>query len=145
MATAADIIRGALRKIQTLGSESPIEPDEITDGLEDLNDWASALEASKLQLGFSPVANPADTVNIPSQCVGMYKNNLAMYIAGEYGAPITQTLAQAARDSMNQALISFAPVIEVEFPDTLPIGSGNECDLITRDQRFFKPNSTENF
>ena len=145
MATAADIIKSALRKILILGSESPIEADEIADGLEDLNDWASALEASKLQLGFSPVSSPADTISIPAQCVGMYKSNLALYIAGEYGAPVTQTLATAARDSMNAALIAFAPVIDVEFPDTLPIGSGNECDLITRDQRFFKPNSTENF
>ena len=145
MATAADIIKAALRKIQILGSESPIEAEEIADARSDLNDWGSELEASTLQLGFSPVSLPADTVNIPAQTVGMYKNNLAIYLAGEYGAPVTQTLAKSARDSMDRALIAFAPVIDVEFPDTLPIGSGNECDLITRDQRFFKPNSTENF
>jgi len=145
MATAADIIRGALRKIQILGSESPIEDDEIADGLEDLNDWGTELEASTLQLGFVPVASPGDTVNIPAQAVGMYKNNLAIYMAGEYGAPVTQTLVKSARDSMDRALITFAPVINVEFPDTLPIGSGNECDLIIEDQRFFNPNSVENF
>lgn len=145
MATAADIIKGALRRIQIVGSESPIQDDEIVDGLEDLNDWAIMLEASTLQLGFSPVSQPGNTISIPAQCVGMYKDNLAIYMAGQYGAPIAQTLAISARESMNQALIAFAPVIDVEFPDTLPIGSGNQCDLITRDQRFFKPNSTENF
>ena len=145
MATAADIIKGALRRLQIVGSESPIQDDEIIDGLEDLNDWGSAHEAGFLQLGFSPVENTADVISIPIQTVGYFKDHLALYIAGQYGAPVPQTLILSARDSKNRALNAFAPVIDVEFPDTLPIGSGNQCDLIIRDQRFFKPNSTENF
>jgi len=145
MATAADIIEAALKKIQIIGSETPIEDDEIADALADLNDWGSELEASTLQLGFTPVSVPGDNINIPVQVVGMYKNNLAIYLAGEYGAPVTQTLVKSARDSMDRALIAFAPNIDVEFPDTLPIGSGNNCDLVIEDQRFFGPNSVENF
>ena len=145
MATAATIIKGALRRIQIVGSESPIEDDEIVDGLEDLNDWGSAHEAGFLQLGFSSVTNTGDTVNIPIEAVGYFKDHLALYMAGQYGAPISQTLMMSAQDSKARALNAFAPVINVEFPDTLPIGSGNECDLITEDQRFFSPNSDQNF
>jgi len=145
MATAADIIKGALRRIQIVGSESPIEADEIADGLEDLNDWATSLEASTLQLGFSSLSNTGNTVNIPDQCVGMYKDNLAIYIAGQYGAPVEQSLTKSASESMNKALIAFAPLVDPELPDTLPIGSGNQCDLITKNQKYFKSNTDRSF
>ncbi len=145
MTTAADIIKGSLRRLQVIEDETPIEASEIQDGLEDLNDWASALEVGKIQLGFIPVENTADTVNIPREAVGMYKDNLAIYIAGQYGAPIPGTLSLSADKSMNQVLTAFSPPINPELPDTLPIGDGNECDLITEDQRFFSPNNIENF
>ena len=145
MATAADIIKAALKKIQIIGSETPIENDEISDALADLNDWGSELEASTLQLGFSPVSVPADDINIPVQCVGMYKSNLAIYLAGEYGAPVTQTLVNSARDSMDRAMIAFSPNIDVEFPDTLPVGVANECVSIANPNKFFPSNKKQNF
>jgi len=143
MTTATDIIKGALRRLQIIGSETPIEADEIADGLEDLNDWASAIETGKLSLGFVPVGAPADTVNIPREAVAMYKDNLAIYIAGQYGAPVSQTLIKSADDSMRLALNTFQPLIDAEYPDSLPLGSGNHCD--TYDQEYFPNNSANNF
>jgi len=145
MTTAADIIKGALRRLQVIGSETAIEDDEISDGLEDLNDWAIAIEHGKVALGFVPVELSSDTVNIPREAVGMYKDNLALYMAGQYGAPIPQTLAASASDSMTLVLNMFQRSIDVAYPDTLPIGSGNECELLTRDNRFFDFTDKENF
>ena len=145
MATAADIIKGALRRLQVIGSETPIEADEIQDGLEDLNDFGSSHEDGYLALGFVNMSNTADTINIPIGAVGYFKDALALYIAGQYGAPVSQSLIMAHDKSKSAALNAYQPVINVEFPDTLPMGSGNNCDLITSDQKFFTPNSTENF
>lgn len=145
MATAADIIKGALRRLQVIEDETPIEASEIQDGLEDLNDWGSAHEVGFLALGFSPVENAADTVNIPREAVGYFKDALALYIAGQYGTPVPQTLVISAQMTKSAALNAFQQPIDVEYPDTLPIGSGNECDLITTDQKFFRPNNKENF
>lgn len=145
MATAADIIKGALRRLQIIGSETPIEAGEISDGLEDLNDFGSSHEVGFLQLGFEPVADTGDNINIPIAAVGYFKDALALYIAGQYGAPVSQTLLIAHDKTKSAALNAFQAPIDVQFPDTLPIGSGNECDLITEDQRFFNPNSKENF
>ena len=64
MATGADVIKGALRRLQVIEDETPIEPSEINDGLEDLNDWGSAHEVGFLELGFVPLDQPADTINI---------------------------------------------------------------------------------
>jgi len=145
MATAADIIKGALRRLQIIGSETPIEYDEIKDGLEDLNDWAIGIEHGKIALGFAPVNLSSDIVNIPREAVGMYKDNLAIYVAGQYGAPIPQSLIKSAGDSMSLVLNMFQGNISVDYPDSLPIGSGSECDFLIEDQRFFNNNGESNF
>jgi hypothetical protein len=145
MTTAADVIKGALRRLQVLGSETPIEADEIEDGLEDLNDFGSGHEDGFLSLGFARVANPADEINIPASAVGYFKNSLALYIAGQYGAPIPQSLILSHSNSQSAVLNAYQSIINVEFPDTLPIGSGNYCDLIIEDQEFFSANSDRNF
>ena len=145
MATAADIIKGALRRLQVIGSETPIEPDEIQDGLEDLNDFGAELEVGTIALGFTQMANSADVINIPLEAVGMYKDHLALYIAGQYGAPIPQRLILSSEKSMSRVLNAFQPVIDVIYPDTLPIGSGNECNTIINPEHFFPSNPDKNF
>lgn len=145
MATGADIVKGALRRLQVIGSETPIEPDEIQDGLEDLNDWGSALEVGTIALGFVPLENSGDTINIPREAEGMYKDNLAIYMAGQYGAPLAQSLIKSASDSMTRVLNAFQAPINPSLPDTLPIGSGNQCYDDFDDRRFFNQNQKENF
>jgi len=145
MTTAADIIKGSLRRLQVIESETPIEASEIEDGLEDLNDFGSSHETGFLALGFSPVANTADLINIPRPAVGYFKDALALYIAGQYGTPVPQTLVISAQMTQERALNAYQIPIDVEYPDTLPIGSGNECDLLTTNQKFFKSNNKENF
>ncbi len=145
MATAADIIKGALRRIQVIGSETAIEPDEIADGLEDLNDFGSQNEVGVVALGFTQLSDTGDTVSIPIEAVGYFKDHLAIYMAGQYGAPVSQSLMLSAENSQMAVLNAFQPIIDVEFPDTLPMGSGNDCDQTIEDQRFFDSNSIVNF
>ena len=145
MATGADVIKGALRRLQVIEDETPIEPSEINDGLEDLNDWGSAHEVGFLELGFVPLNAAANTINIPFQALGYFKDHLAIYMAGQYGAPIPQTLMLSADKTMRMALNAFQRPIDVEFPDTLPIGSANECDSTINNEHFFPTNSDENF
>ena len=145
MTTAADIIKGALRRIQVIASETPIEADEIQDGLEDLNDFGSQTETGFIALGFIPMSSAADTINIPLEANGFYKDHLAIYLAGQYGAPVPQTLLASAELSKAMVLNTFQGPIDVEFPDTLPLGTGNTCDNTFENQKFFKPNNSENF
>jgi len=51
MTTAADIIKGSLRRLQVIESETPIEASEIEDGLEDLNDFGSSHETGFFSAG----------------------------------------------------------------------------------------------
>lgn len=145
MATGADVIKGALRRLQVIEDETPIEASEINDGLEDLNDWGSAHEVGFLELGFVPLDQPADTINIPFQALGYFKDQLALYMAGQYGAPIPQSLVLSADKTLKYALNAFQRPTDVAYPDTLPIGSGNECDFEDFDRRFFEQNQNENF
>jgi len=145
MATAADIIKGALRRIQVIEAETPITADEIQDGLEDLNDFGSQMEAGGLSLGFNQLSSTADEVSIPFQTVGMFKDNLAVYMAGQYGAPIAQTLAESADKSYRLALAAFQGPIDVSYSDSLPTGAGSDCFGVFYEENFFPANDEQNF
>lgn len=144
MATASDIIRGALRKLGVRDSETPIEADEIADGLDDLNDFGSTLEQT-IPLGFVPLSSVGDEVNIPREAVSMYKLNLALYMATDYGVPIPQTLVMTAAEAKDRVMTAFQSPLDVSYPDSLPIGSGNDCDYYYEDQKFFSSNNKDNF
>ena len=145
MATAQDIITGALRRAKIVSAEIPIEASDLANGLEDLNDWASLLEVSTIALGFTQVSNATDEVNIPLEAVGMYKCNLAVYMSAQYGLPTDALLLNDANETMKQVLIAFAPTLDVDFPDTLPLGSGNQNQLTNNNRRFFNQNQDTNF
>ena len=145
MATAKDIVVDALKRSGIIESETPIEDSEVTEGLKMLNDWGSMIESSVVQLGFVPLANSTDTINIPRDAELFYKTNLAIYIAGDYGAPLPQSLLAVAKDSRNATVNRYTSPPDVAFPETLPVGSGNECDAGYFDDRFFGPDEKVNF
>ena len=145
MATGTDIITGALRRAKIVSAEIPIEASDLANGLEDLNDWASLLEVSDIALGFTPLSAATDTVNIPIEAVAMYKCNLAVYMLAQYGLPADVLLLNDANTTMKAVLNAFAPTLDVDFPDTLPTGSGNQTQLSGNDQRFFPNNQDTNF
>jgi len=145
MATATDIIEGALRKLKVISPEIPVEAQYIVNGLSDLNDFGNQLE-SVFPLGFVTLSSATSEVNIPVETIGMFKSNLAIYISPQYGIQPSPLLINEANTSMNNALIAFGETLtDVDFPDTLPIGSGNQNQLIIEEQRFFSGNKDVNF
>jgi len=145
MASGADIINGALRKLGVNPSDSAITGQEMLDGIEVLNDMLIEWENSGIILGFAPIADPADAIRVPRGTEGAIKANLAGRLASDYSKQITPTLAAEISASTDNMLRLISKPLEVEFPDTLPTGSGNQCYDIDLDRRFFPVNSEENF
>ncbi len=144
MATGADIVTAALRKLGIRTAESPLTASELADGLSEMNDMLAKWEGKGINFGFDPISSAADTVEAPGSAIAAIKSNLSIRLAPDYSRIVSQTLKDQAEKDYNDLLTSEYGPNTVEFPDTLPLGSGNTC-VELHDQQFFPKNSKENF
>jgi len=131
MPTARDVVTGAYGH---LGITDP-SPDELSDGLVNMNDMLAAWEPTH-KLGFSPLASASDSLRVPRYAVGAIKAHLAILLASSKGKVVPDSLAVEAR-KLKDAWP--AKPLRVEYPSTLPMGSGNNSGT------FFPENTQENF
>jgi hypothetical protein len=145
MATAGSFITRALQKMGVQTSESPIEASEMQDGLDALNDMLISWEMSGLTLGFSPVADKDDELRVPRYAHAAIKAELAVVLCPEYLKQPSVVLLAEADARKSELMIAVIKIGDVEYPSTLPMGSGNGCSGFITDRRFFPENEKENF
>lgn len=141
MATALDIISGALKHLGVKASESAITDAEAIDGLVSLNDMGAELEV-KHNLGFVPLSSLTDTVNIPRYADAAFKAILAVRLAPEYSKPLTPELMALAMGTKTAMIDASTHIGDVDYPSTLPRGSGNEDSELLGDKFFNQENGT---
>lgn len=143
MATAADIINRAFSYIGVRASETPLEAAEIQDGLDSLNDLLAAWDATGTLKGGAPVLSTTDTLNIPRYAEGALKYALAAMLAGEYQVALSPAIVASGQMMMNE-MVKASMNLKVEYPSTLPLGSGNQTDAEDFGV-FFPDNTSDNF
>lgn len=140
MATASDIIQGALRKLGIRASETPIDDAEMADGLDDLNDLGEA------NLLFRAVSNVSDTIPVARNMEGALKLVLAEKVSVDYeGLVISPMLAKQIANAWDDIYRIKNGSIDVKFPNTLPLGSGNQESQYLWDDTFFDETNGTNF
>lgn len=148
MATVTDIVTGAVTLLEVRTAESAITAAEAEDGLTALNDMMNEWNVDGINIGYETLDNVADELFVTLGSIGAIKANLAIYIAPEYGRIVTAELKERAKTS-KRSLRASIPLNGSQFPDTLPIGSGNENNNFTsdgdspgglRDSRFYPSN-----
>jgi len=147
MTTARQIVNGAAEELGVKTAEITLESDDFQAFFSRMNDMLLEWADSGLTPAFKEVFNGDDTIQIDSNARGAIKFALAIRCAPSFKKPITASLAENARDSLLRLQTSTAFIGDVQYPDTLPIGSGNECPDFgfSQDDRFFPSNSQENF
>jgi hypothetical protein len=145
MATASHIIERAFSKIGVRAAETPLEAEEIQNGLDTLNDMLSAWDNDGTLKGVSPVSAAEDEVKAPRYAEGAIKAHLAMRLAGEYRVAITPAMIGDATDLMNSMLSASIDLDNVPLPATLPTGSGNDDWDYGAEREFFPQTSRSNF
>ncbi|MCK5602177.1 hypothetical protein KAR91_09920 [Candidatus Pacearchaeota archaeon] len=146
MATATEIITRSLTRLGIRAAETSLEPAELQDGLDLLNDMLSNWEEAGYNLGFSPVAGLTDEVRIPRGANAAVIDALAIIMAPEYSRPVSAALAASAKLSFENMLSANVFMGDVDMPSTLPRGSGNQCDDDTWfDTTFFPQKDKRNF
>ena len=94
---------------------------------------------------FVEVFNGSDTVSVERNAVAAIKYSLAIRIAPTFGRVVTPALAALAETTLKNLQISEVFIGEVDYPDSLPTGSGNDCSDLFNEERFFPSNKKENF
>ena len=148
MPTVTEIVTGALSLLEVRTSESAITPEEAEDGLVSLNDMMNEWNVDGINIGYETLDSVEEQLHVTLGSVGAIKSNLAIYIAPEYGRVVSDSLETRAKRS-KRSLRASIPLNQSQYPDTLPIGSGNEDNNFTpdgdspgglRDSRFYPSN-----
>ena len=143
MITALKIIERAFAKCGIRAAETPLQASEVADGLDILNDLIASWGATATLKGVDPVKNATDNVNAPRHSWRALKANLAIEIATEYGIEVSQGLAFNASNSLSEMVKAEIDLRNINFPSTLPMGSGNYFGSGYDD--FFPEDQAENF
>lgn len=134
MKTAIDIINRATSKIGVKRAGVDLTDDEINDAISELNNMMVEVDAGGTKLGYTIVSAPTDSITTPDWTYGAMESNLAVRLAPEYEIIISQALATQAHETWKIVLKRTVEIGSTVFPDTMPIGSGNEY---WNYQRFF--------
>lgn len=146
MTTALKIITRAFQKATIKAAETPLTAAELEDGLDALNDIINQWNATGLLKGVSPVADSNTDLFEPDYATAALKANLATIMCGEYDIPVNQGLAVDASQSKSNLISASTNLEDIEFPSTLPVGSGNDNQYgYDYNRDFFPENEDDNF
>lgn len=140
MAKASEVIQSALLNLNVSAAESGIEAAEAQGAIEMLNDLMTEWDADGIPLGYTLISDLGDTVTVPDSALRGIKYNLALALAPQYRDNVPPVLVELASRTKSTIIKQVVNVPRAPMPDTLPIGSGNECYT---DQRFF-PETPDN-
>lgn len=140
--TANSVIVDALQEINVQGAEAPIEASEAQGAIRYLNRMMASLDAKGISLGYVEVTNLASPITVPLGAVEGMVFMLAFKLWTQYsdGAPPPADLIAKAQDGLDSMRILGVSVGPTQYPDTLPIGSGNEWQGGgSNNQHFYPP------
>lgn len=145
MITAIQIVNSAAEEIGVKTAEVGLESEDFQIFFSRMNDLLLEWADIGLTSAFIEVFNASDTVNIDPNARAAVKAELAIRAAPAFQKIITPGLAKLASDSLSRLEASTDFIGEVAYPDSLPLGSGNQCPDNNLDQRFFPSGKVENF
>lgn len=145
MTTAIQIADGAAEELGVKTSEIALEPGDFQVILDRLNDLGTEWADIGLTPAFQEVANDTDVISIDRNAVAAFKATLAIRCAPAFQRTVTPALAENAKTTLTTLRASVNHIGPVDYPDTLPTGSGNDCAQTFNTERFFEANQKENF
>ena len=146
--TVTEIVNGALLLLEVRTAEAAVTPQEAEDGLASLNDMMNEWNVDGINVGYETLSNIEDILYVDLGAIGAIKSNLAVYIAPEYGRVVLPSLQKRA-DRSKKSLRASIKLNPTQYPDSLPVGSGNEGNNYSsngdspnglRDSRFYPSN-----
>jgi hypothetical protein len=129
--TVEQVAKASLGSILVQGSEAPLNPDDYQAFIFALNNYMTSLDADGIALGYTVVSSLNDQVTIPIGALRGVIANMAIEVAPDYGATVTEALALRAKQGMDAMRKLGQSMGETRYPSTLPRGSGNYYEYST--------------
>lgn len=145
MITALQICESAAEEIGVKTAEIALESADFQTIFSRMNDMLLEWADIGLTPEFQEVFFGSDEVNIQPNARAAVKLNLALRSAPAFQKPLTGDLIGLASSAIQRLETSTNFIGEVAYPDSLPMGSGNQCSSNDTDRRFFPPGKLENF
>ena len=128
METASDIIRDALIELTVQAQEQTIPAVDLETGIRYLNRMMQALDADGVKLGYTLVKSSNDALTVPAGAYEGMMFNLALRLASGFDVDVKPSLAQQARESRKTLYKLGVTINKMNYPSSLPVGSGTESD-----------------
>ena len=139
--TAATLVTDALGGVFAVGTEQPVEQNDINTGIRYLNRMMARLDAMGISLGYTNVSSPSDAITVADGAIDGMVTNLSLKLAPVYGEPVTAELFADAKDGLAAMRKLAVLILPTQHPCTLPIGSGNEGDRFRNDHFYGCPDA----
>ena len=137
METVETVIKDALFEILQQGDEAPIESSEAQTAIRYLNRMMLRWDTVGYPLGYTKVSKLSDPVTVPDGAYDGIVTNLAVSLAPQYDVQVNPTLALNAKLGLDAIRVLSFSMGDTAYPDTLPIGSGNESPGDFGDNHFY--------
>jgi hypothetical protein len=132
--TAKTVINDALQELLVQAIEQPIQQVDYSIAQRYLNRMMAEFAADGINLGYTEVSNPADYITVAAGAINGMIYNLALNLATTYDIAVSPELTVKA-DNGRRIMTRIAVTIQPSsYPDTLPIGSGNDGDSTYNDK-----------
>lgn len=141
--TVATLITDSLLDIVVHGADATLDPSETAAAIRYMNRYMTKLAAGGVDLGYTIVKAVGDPITIPDGALDGLRAALAIRLAPMFGAVVTPELYDARRDGEKVMYSLGVQLQEMRYPDTLPIGSGNEGFLTGDGQHFYPDRQNE--
>lgn len=125
--TGLSVLLSALDNITVHMDSETLEAADALIGLREINRIMAELEANNADLGFTKLTNINDLVTIDEGAISALVAVLAYNLWPKYRASVDtpQTIYNAAQKGYQQLYKLGVTVVEMDYPTTLPTGSGN--------------------
>ncbi len=139
MTTIRTIINDALNDLEVKSAEVDLTTEELNTGMRYINRLMTTFAVSGINVGFTKAVSVDDEFTAPDWFEEVIITHLAIRLAPGFGIQVSPAIVMAAKEAIKQVQRRVVHLHPVEFPNVLPIGSGNYQGDNTR---FFHDDNT---
>lgn len=130
MTTKREILGQALEEIGIADYNFDIQTDELAAGLRRLDRIAAQWDGKGIRTGYNLGAGLDDDSGLPDVAINCFALQLAVQWGPSWGKVLSMDTKIAAKQAINDLIVSLGTMPEVSYPPNLPIGAGNRGGVL---------------